>query len=167
MTGRQGGDSTVVVGVEDGTVLPLSIQQRLLLDWAKELYTKSVDVSLEYCKTMAAASVAAIALYYGLFAFVVADDWIADSTLLKLLVAGPAFLFLVASWVFSVGVFPKEATINLNDLDRSVRDGSGRSAEQVRTNILDRIRGFALLGTIAFAAALILGGGCSWIRGVR
>ena len=141
--------------VEDGQAKPLSVKQRLLFDWAVELFTKSVQTGLDYCKTMATASTAAIPLYYGLFVFIVPDDWIADEWWLKLLVAGPALAFLLASVVFAIGCFPDNARLNLDNLEAAVGDESGTSVEGVRASVLADIKGVAKLGTFVFALAVI------------
>jgi hypothetical protein len=149
---------------EGGHVVALRIEERLLLDWSKELFTKSVEVALDYCKNMATASVAAIPLYYGLFAFVVPDDWVAGSFWMKVLICAPAIFFLIASAILSTGALPNDAKIDLNRLTKATTDPSGQPAEAVREDILTDIKTKARIGTSVFAAAIILSAGVvGWV----
>ena len=122
--------------------------ETVLIEYAKQLVSKSVETSLDFHKTMLGVSATFGSAITTLVPILVWGDkdtktpagpgW---------LILAPALLMLLSSICFAVGYYPRHAKLNINDIEEVRRD---------RDSLLSRRACLASIGLLLFCGALFL-----------
>ena len=109
----------------------------------------SVDVSRNFCNEMIITSTSAIAIYLGLLKFIRPEYYekVDLSVYESILVMIPAFLFLIASVIFSIGYYPRKKKISLDSIE---------SIENARDAIIDIREKLSFIGLSVFSLGVVM-----------
>jgi hypothetical protein len=135
-----------VSGIEVGRPQAISPHNQALYEAGKGILTDSLSVGREFCKFMVGVSTGAIPLYLALLQFALPKDYRPGWGRGALAVL-PGALFLAASIVFALGVFPRTSTFSLDVADQ---------IEAARASVIGRRRKLSLAGFALFALASLV-----------
>jgi hypothetical protein len=134
-------DSTIEVV----SVSAVSPHHKALYEAGKAMLVESMHTGREFCRFMITTSSGAIPVYLGIMTFILPKDY-ALGLRGSVLVAAPALLFLLASFVFALGYFPSSGSFSLDILDQ---------IERARSTIIRRRKRWARLGFLLFTLAAL------------
>lgn len=103
-------------GVEIVGVSAVTPHNRALYEAGKNLLVESITTSRDFCKFMISMSTGAIPIYLALIKFVLPEKYTLTFNQSALVVI-PAFLFLIASIVFTFGYFPQSGNFSLDIIE--------------------------------------------------
>ncbi|MDB5228061.1 MAG: hypothetical protein JWN78_2254 [Bacteroidota bacterium] len=124
----------------------LTPHNEALYEAGKTLLVESITVSREFCKFMITLSTSAIPVHLGLLKFVIPDHYVLSSNQ-GTFAAIPAFLFLISSIIFTVGLYPQIGNLSL-DIPSEI--------EKERKKTLQSRKRFTFLGFVIFCTAVFL-----------
>ncbi len=110
-----------IQGVELVGVSAVTPHNRALYEAGKNLLVESITTSRDFCKFMISMSTGAIPIYLALIKFVLPDKYTLTFNQSALVVI-PAFLFLIASIVFTFGYFPQSGYFSLDIIEEIERE---------------------------------------------
>ena len=108
-------------GVELVGVSAVTPHNRALYEAGKNLLVESITTSRDFCKFMISMSTGAIPIYLALIKFVLPEKYTLTFNQSALVVI-PAFLFLIASIVFTFGYFPQSGNFSLDIIEEIERE---------------------------------------------
>ena len=132
-------------GVELVGVSAVTPHNRALYEAGKNLLVESITTSRDFCKFMISMSTGAIPIYLALIKFVLPDKYTLTFNQSALVVI-PAFLFLIASIVFTFGYFPQSAYFSLDIIEEIERER--KKTLEMRAKVTWIGFGLFLIGTI-------------------
>jgi hypothetical protein len=119
---------------------------KALYEAGKQMLVESISVGREFCKFMVGVSTGAIPLYLALLQFALPKDYRPSWWWKGVAAIAPGAIFLVASLLFALGVFPRTGKFSL-DLPEEI--------DQVRDHTIKRLGNFALAGFVCFTIAAL------------
>jgi hypothetical protein len=130
-------------------VSPISHHNITILEAGKKILLDSVDVSRNFCNEMIITSTSAIAIYLGLLKFIRPEYYekVDLSVYESILIMIPAFLFLIASVIFSIGYYPRKKKISLDSIE---------SIENARDSIIDIREKLSFIGLSVFSLGVVM-----------
>lgn len=133
-------------GVEIVGISAVTPHNRALYEAGKNLLIESITTSRDFCKFMISMSTGAIPIYLALITFVLPKEYTLAFNQSALLVI-PAFLFLIASIVFTFGYFPQSGNFSLDIIEEIERE---------RKNTLEMRAKVAWIGFSIFLSGTII-----------
>jgi len=134
-------------------VSPVTPHNRALYEAGKTLLVDSITIGRDFSKFMISLSIGAIPIYLGLIKFVLPEHYTLSLNQGAFIIA-PAFLFLIASVVFTIGYYPQIGHFSLDIIDE---------IENERTKTINRrakltLVGFSifLIGTITAIISIVM-----------
>lgn len=132
-------------GVELVGVSAVTPHNRALYEAGKNLLVESITTSRDFCKFMISMSTGAIPIYLALIKFVLPENYTLTFNQSALVVI-PAFLFLIASIVFTFGYFPQSGNFSLDIIEEIERER--KKTLKMRAKVTWIGFGLFLIGTI-------------------
>ena len=117
-----------------------------LYEAGKQMLVDSVSVGLEFCKFMVGVATGSVPLYLGLLALALPKDYRPAWWWQGVALVAPGLLFLAATGVFALGVFPRTGAVSLDLPDQ---------IEQARMDAISSRHRLATWGFILFGAGAI------------
>lgn len=123
----------------------VSPHSRAVYEAGKTILIDSIKTGRDFCQFIITTSTGAIPVYLAIIIFLLPKDY-ALGTLRGILVAGPAFIFLIAALIFAYGYFPTGDCFSLDIIDE---------IEKARNRIIGRRKKLAAIGFGIFAVATL------------
>ncbi|CCF84996.1 membrane hypothetical protein [Nitrolancea hollandica Lb] len=133
-------------------VAPLEHGENGLNEVGKTMLASNLTNIIDFSKTMITVSTVAITAYYLLFTFILPEKQVLDSLCDKVLVASPAFFFLIASMLFVYAYEPRRTLLALNNPERLRHE---RRATLARFRQITRV-GFAMFVVATILAVVVV-----------
>src|SRR5262245_40128022 len=125
---------------------PISPHNQALYEAGKQMLVESVSVGSEFCKFMVGVATGAIPLYLALLQFALPKDYRPAWWWKGVAAIAPGVVFLFASLLFALGVFPSTGRFSL-DLPKEV--------DKIRDKAISRRGHLALAGFVCFVVAAL------------